>query len=68
MVEVCAVFFLFPFVARYQETIDVCICHMFVSFSVVVIVWGSVGMFVVQRPLFNIVFWDVMDVVFLFVL
>ena len=32
-----------PFVARFLETIDVCIWHMFV----VVIVWGSVGMFVV---------------------
>ena len=34
-------------VARCLETIDVCIWRMFVSMSVVVIVWGSVGMFVV---------------------
>ena len=38
---------LVPLVARYLETIDVCIWHMFVFISVVVIVWGSVGMFVV---------------------
>ena len=36
-----------PFVARCIETIYVCICRMFVFMSVVVIVWGSVGMFVV---------------------
>ena len=29
------------------ETIDICIWRMFVFMSVVVIVWGSVGMFVV---------------------
>ena len=34
-------------VARCLETIDVCIWRMFVFMSVVVIVWGSVGMFVV---------------------
>ena len=34
-------------VARCIETIDVCIWRMFVLMSVVVIVWGSVGMFVV---------------------
>ena len=33
-------------VARCLETIDVCIFHMFVFMSVV-IVWGSVGMFIV---------------------
>ena len=38
---------LLPPVARCIETIDVCIWHMFVFMSVVVIVWGSVGMFVV---------------------
>ena len=38
---------LLPLVARYIETIDVCIWHMFVFMSVVVIVWGSVAMFVV---------------------
>ena len=38
---------LLPLVARCLETIDVCIWHMFVFMSVVVIVWGSVGMFVV---------------------
>ena len=35
---------LFPPVARCQETIDVCIWHMFVFMSIVVTVWGSVGM------------------------
>ena len=34
-------------VARCLETIDVCIWHIFVFMSVVVTVWGSVGMFVV---------------------
>ena len=38
---------LFPLVARCLETIDVCIWRMFVFMSVVVIVWGSVGKFVV---------------------
>ena len=38
---------LLPLVARCLETIDVCIWHMFIFMSVVVIVWGSVGMFVV---------------------
>ena len=38
---------LFPLVARYIETIDVCIWRMFVFMSVVVIVRGSVGMFLV---------------------
>ena len=33
--------------ARCLETIDVCIWRMFVFMSVVVTVWGSVGMFVV---------------------
>ena len=47
---------LLPLVARCLETIDVCIWHMFVFMSVVVTVWGSVGMFVVYRPLLKIVF------------
>ena len=38
---------LLPLVARCLETIDVCIWRMFVFMSVVVTVWGSVGMFVV---------------------
>ena len=38
---------LLPLVARCLETIDVCIWHTFVFMSVVVTVWGSVGMFVV---------------------
>ena len=38
---------LLPLVARCLETIDVCIWRMFVFMSVVVSVWGSVGMFVV---------------------
>ena len=33
--------------ARCLETIDVCIWRTFVFMSVVVTVWGSVGMFVV---------------------
>ena len=43
----CAQYFVIAFVARCLETIDVCIWRMFVSMSVVVTVWGSVGMFVV---------------------
>ena len=35
---------LLPLVARCLETIDVCIWLMFVFMSVVVTVWGSVGM------------------------
>ena len=35
---------LFPLVVRCIETIDVCIWRMFVFVSVVVTVWGSVGM------------------------
>ena len=38
---------LLPLVARCIETIDVCIWRMFVIMSVVVTVWGFVGMFVV---------------------
>ena len=38
---------LLPLVARCLETIDICIWRMSVFMSVVVIVWGSVGMFVV---------------------
>ena len=37
---------LLPLVARCVQTIDVCIWRMFVFMSVVVTVWGSVGMFV----------------------
>ena len=37
---------LLPLVARCLKTIDVCIWRMFVFMSVVVTVWGSVGMFV----------------------
>ena len=36
---------LLPRVARCLETIDVCKWRMFIFMSVVVIVWGSVGMF-----------------------
>ena len=46
---------LLPPVTRYLETIDVCICHMFVFMSVAVTVWWSVGMFVVYRTLLKIV-------------
>ena len=38
---------LLPLVARWLEIIDLCIWRMFVFISVVVTVWGSVGMFVV---------------------
>ena len=38
---------LLPLVARCLETIDVCKWRLFVFMSVVVTVWGSVGMFVV---------------------
>ena len=38
---------LLPLVARCREPIDVCIWRMFVFMYVAVIVWGSVGMFVV---------------------
>ena len=57
MVEVCAVFLLLTLVARCLETIDVCIWCMFVFMSVVVIVWGYVGM----RPLLKIVFFKAME-------
>ena len=52
---------LLPLVTRCLETIDVCIWRMFVDMAVVVIVWGSVGMFVVYRPFLKIVFlaWSV---------
>ena len=43
----CAQYILLPLVARCLETIDVCIWRMFVFMSVVVTVWGSVGIFVV---------------------
>ena len=41
---------LLPLVARSLETIDVCIWRMFVFMSVVVILWGSVGMFLCSGP------------------
>ena len=43
---VCSILLL-PLVAKCLETIDVCIWCMFVFMSVVVTMWGSVGMFVV---------------------
>ena len=49
---------LFPLVARFLETIDLCIWHMFVFMSVVVTVWGSVGMFVLWWPFLKIVFFN----------
>ena len=45
------------FVTRCLEAIDN-IWRMFVFMSVVVTVWGSVGMFVVLRPLLKIVFFS----------
>ena len=41
---------LLSLVARCLEPIYVCIWRMLVFMSVVVTVWGSVGMFVVYRP------------------
>ena len=38
---------LLPLVAKFLETIDVCIWCMFVFISVVVTVWGSMRMLVV---------------------
>ena len=38
---------LLPLVARCLDKIDVCIWRMFVCMSVVVTVWGSMGLFVV---------------------
>ena len=49
---------LLPLVARCLETIDVGIWHLFVFMSVVVTVWGSVGKFVVYRPLLKKVFFS----------
>ena len=49
---------LLPLVARCLEIIDVCIWLIFVFMSVVVTMWGSVGMFVVYRTLLNIVFFS----------
>ena len=43
----CAQYLLLPLMARCLETIDVCIWRRCVFMSVVAIVWGSVGMFVV---------------------
>ena len=43
-------------VARYLETINVCISRIFVFMSVVVTVCGSVGMFVVYMQLLKKVF------------
>ena len=37
---------LLPIVARCLETIYACICRKFIFMSIVVVVWGSVGMFV----------------------
>ena len=52
---VCSILLL-PLVDRYVETIDVCIWRMFAFMSVVVILWGSVGMFVVYLASLRIVF------------
>ena len=47
---------LLPLVAKCLATIYVCMWRMFVCMSVVVTVWGSVGIFAVSRPLLKIVF------------
>ena len=44
--------------ARCLETIYACIWRMFVFLSVVWIVWGSVGMFIVLRPLLKMMFFS----------
>ena len=49
---------LLPLVARCLETIDVCIWRMCAFMSYVVTVWGFVGMFVVQRALLKILFFE----------
>ena len=46
---------LFTLVHRCLGTIDVCIWCMLIFMSVVVTVWGSVGVFVVWRLLLKIV-------------
>ena len=43
---------LLPLVAGCLETIDVCIWRIFVFMSVVMIVWGSVGLCVVKDGVF----------------
>ena len=40
---------------RCLETVDVYIWRKFIFMSVIVTVWGSVGMFVVRKPLLKIV-------------
>ena len=45
-----------PLKAICLKTIDVCIWRIFGFMPVVMTVWGSVGMFVVYRPLLIIVF------------
>ena len=52
---------LLPLVHRCLETIDVCIWRMLVFMFVVMIVWGSVGMFIVYRPLLNVVFFVALE-------
>ena len=52
----CAHYFVIASCGYMPREIDVCIWRMFVFISVVVTVWGSVGMFVVYRPLLKIVF------------
>ena len=53
--SVCSILLL-SLVTRCLETMCVCIWRMFVFMSVVVTVWGSVGMFDVYRQLLKIVF------------
>ena len=55
---------LLPLVARYLVTIDVCIWRRLILMSVVVTVWVSVEMFVVQQPLLKIVFFFTLECVF----
>ena len=47
MVEVCVAFCYCLLWLMPRDNRCICIWHMFVFMSVVVIVWGSVGMFVV---------------------
>ena len=49
---------LLPLMARWLDAIYVCIWRMFVFMYVVMIVWGSVGMFVMYQSLLKIVFFS----------
>ena len=58
----CAQYVIMPLGARCIEKIYVCIWRMLVFMSVVVAVWGYVGMFGVYRPFFKIVFFSLWSI------